>query len=134
MPKRRPPSPHLTDKERMYRAAFEDAEERAITRAQLSVELDISVGTLSWWKSEIRRRDALRRGVVVKREKQSSEESMEFVPVTVKDTAEVAPPAQPAGDHGFFEVALPGGAVVRVPEAFTAPALTRLIQAVNAAC
>ncbi len=44
MPKCRPPSPHLTDKERLHRAAFEDAEERGISRAQLSVELDVSVG------------------------------------------------------------------------------------------
>ena len=69
MPKRRLPSPRLTEKERIYRAAFKEAEKRGRTLAEVSVDLDVSVGTLSWWKSEIRRREALRRGVKVKQRK-----------------------------------------------------------------
>ena len=134
MSKRRPPSPHCTEKERMYRAAFKQAEDRGRSLAQLSVDLDVSAGTLSWWKSELRRRDALRRGVKLKGKNPRAEQSMEFVPVTVKQDAEVTPALPAAGEQCVFEVVLPGGATVRVPPAFEEAALTRLIQAVRAAC
>ena len=128
MPTSRPPCPRLTEKERFYRELFEDAERRGVSRAQLAVEAGISAGTLSWWKSEIRRRGALRRGVKVKARNSRSEETVEFVPV------EVAVNAAPAADPHDFEVLLPGGAVVRVPEVFDESSLTRLVRAVNAAC
>ena len=99
MPKSRPPSPRLTEKEREYRALFEEAEERGASLAQLAVEKDISVGTISWWRSEIRR-----------------------------------PVPSPVGPGSGFEVALPGGAVVRVPDAFEEASLVRVLRAVRAAC
>jgi hypothetical protein len=134
MPKRRPACPRQTEKERMYRAAFNEAEERGLSLAHLAVELDISAGTLSWWKSEIRRRDALRRGIKVKGKNSRTEESIEFVPVEVLPDVEPTPAVSTRAAPGVFEVALPGGATVRVPEAFEPAALTRLIVAVNAAC
>ena len=63
-----------------------------------------------------------------------SEESIDFVPVEVATATE--DPSVPASRGGVrdFEVLLPGGAVVRVPEDFEADSLTRLVRAVNAAC
>ena len=134
MPTTRPPCPRLTERERFYRELFEDAEHRGISLAQLSVEKDLAVGTLSWWKSEIRRREALRRGVTVKGTNSCSEESIDFVPVEVATAAEAATSPEACDGVPDFEVLLPGGAVVRVPEVFEEVSLTRLVRAVNAAC
>jgi hypothetical protein len=133
MPNDRPPSPRLTEKERHYRALFEEAEGRGVSLAQLAVERDVAVGTLSWWRSEIRRRDALRRGLRVKRKNRRAEESIEFVPVEVAPSG-LEPAPSPVGPGSGFEVALPGGAVVRVPDAFEEASLVRVLRAVRAAC
>jgi len=133
MPKDRPPSPRLTEKERHYREVFEEAEGRGVSLAQLAVERDVAVGTLSWWRSEIRRRDALRRGLRVKRKNRRAEEMIEFVPVEVEAEADEPAPA-PAADGWTFEVAFPGGATVRVPDAFEEASLVRVLRAVRAAC
>jgi len=134
MPTTRPPCPRLTEKERFYRELFEDAEHRGISLAQLAVEKDLAVGTLSWWRSEIRRREALRRGVKVKGTNSRSEESIDFVPVEVATAPETPTESASRGEARDFEVLLPGGAVVRVPEDFAPDCLTRLVRAVNAAC
>ncbi len=80
MTQKRPPSPRLTEKERSYRAIFEEAGARGVPPAQIAVEKDIAAVPLSWWKGEIRRRQALRRGVQVKRKNLRPEESVELVP------------------------------------------------------
>ena len=133
MPKDRPPSPRLTEKEGYYRELFEEAEGRGVSRAQLAVEKDVSVGTLSWWKSEIRRTDALRRGQRVKARNRRSEETIEFVPVDVSHELDESAPA-PVAAGWTFEVALPDGVAVRVPDAFEEASLVRVLRAVRAAC
>jgi hypothetical protein len=133
MPKDRPPSPRLTEKERHYRELFEEAETRGASLAQLAVEEDVSVGTLSWWRSEIRRREALRRGQEAKRRNRRGEEAIEFVPVEVSPEGS-EPASSPTTERWTFEVALPGGATVRVPGEFCDAALTRVVRAVRAAC
>jgi len=134
MPKDRPPSPRCTEKERFYRSLFEAADARGLSRAQLAVEKDICAGTLSWWRSEIRRRDALRRGQQVKRKNRRTEETIEFVPVEVLSDEEAVVAASVPSEPRILEVALPGGATVRVPGEFDEAALTRVLRAVRAAC
>ena len=130
----RPPSPRLTDKERFYVAVLEEAEERGVPLAQLAVERDVSPGTLSWWKGEIRRREALRRGVRVKLKNRRAEETIEFVPIELPLEEERLPAPAAVPEGCCFEVALPGGATVRVPDEFEDAVLTRVIRAVRAAC
>ena len=134
MPEKRPPSPRLTEKERFYLALFEEADARSVPLVQIAVEKDISPGTLSWWKSEIRRREALRRGVRVKRKNRRTEESIEFVPIELAPEEEnsAIPASVPKG--WCFEVALPGGATVRILGEFEEVSLTRVVRAVRAAC
>ncbi len=135
MPQSRPPSPRCTEKERFYRALFEEADARGLPLAQLAVEKDLRVGTLSWWKSEIRRRDALRRGQRVKRRNRRSEEAIEFVPIELVPDEDRGLASAPASSEQWsFEVALPGGATVRIPGEFEESALTRVVRAVRAAC
>ena len=134
MSAKRPPVPRLTEKERFYRTIFEEAEERGIPLAQIAVEKDIATGTLSWWKCEIRRREALRRGVRVKRKNSRAEESIEFVPIELPLEEERLPAPAAVPEGCCFEVALPGGATVRVPDEFEDAVLTRVIRAVRAAC
>ena len=134
MPAKRPPSPRCTEKERIYRAIFEEAEERGVPLAQIAVEMDISPGTLSWWKSEIRRREALRHGVRVKRKNRRAEESIDFVPIELATEVEKSAAAISAPEGWCFEVALPGGATVRIPGEFEEAALARVVRAVRGAC
>jgi hypothetical protein len=134
MSRKRPPSPRCTEKERIYRALFEEAEERGLSLPQLAVERDIAVGTLSWWRSEIRRRDALRRGVEVKGRNHRAEERIEFVSVEVAPDDEGEPAPVPSPGPWLFEVELSGGATVRVPPDFEEDSLTRVVRAVRAAC
>lgn len=130
----RPPCPRLTEKERFYRAILEEATERGLPLAQLSVEKNIPTGTLSWWRVEIRRREALRRGRELKGRNSRAEERIDFVPIELVDQHEEEVPSLPAVEGWSFEVALPGGATVRVPHDFEEVALTRAIRAVRAAC
>jgi hypothetical protein len=134
MPKTRPPSPRCTEKERFYRSLFEEADARGLSRAELAVQADVSPGTLSWWRSEIRRREALRRGQRVTRKNSRAEEAVEFVSIGVAGEEDPDPALAPTADRWTFEIALPGGATVRVPGAFEETALTRVVRAVSAAC
>ena len=134
MPSDRPPSPRCTEKERFYRGILEDAEGRGIPLAQVAVERDIPAGTLSWWRGEIRRREALRRGVTVKGRNSRAEGRIDFVPVETGAARDVPPAEDRPASGPDFEVLLPGGAVVRVPADFREASLTRLVRAVSAAC
>jgi hypothetical protein len=134
MPKDRPPSPRCTEKERFYLALFEDAEDRGVPLAQIAVENDISPGTLSWWKSEIRRRAALRRGHRLKGKNSRAEEHVQFIPIKVVPDEETLPAPVPTLERRCIEIFLPGGAMVHVPDDFDEAVLTRVARAISNAC
>lgn len=131
MSDQRPKCPRLTEKERFYRGVLEDAEEHGIPLAQLAEEHDVAPATLSWWKSEIRRREALRRGKRVKPKRVPREEPIDFVAVELPedDLAMGAPEMASA-----FEVLLPDGVLVRIPGQFEEETVVSLLRAVRSAC
>ena len=102
-----------------------EAEFRKVVKAQersgLSVREfaegeGITVQTLYWWRSELRRRDRAR-----------TQDSTDFVRVSVKSS--------PAGSSSeCFAVQLPGGVLVRVPPRFEENELVRLLGVVRRSC
>jgi len=110
------PTTAVTEKERMYVALFEEQARRGLTVPALAREAGIPASTLSWWKKEIRLREARR-----------SETRSDLVPVTVRD---VSPSDIPTG----FEVLLPNGIRLHVPTSFDEGALERLVVTLTSAC
>ena len=102
--------------------------------AQIAVENDISPGTLSWWKSEIRRREALRRGRRLKGRNSRAEEHVQFIPIEIVPDEEALPAPVPATERRCIEIVLPGGAMVHVPDDFDEAVLTRIARALSNAC
>jgi hypothetical protein len=124
----RKPAPRLTEKEQRYRDLLEEHGASGKTLVEFAAEKGLSLSTLSWWKGEIRRREAIRHGRPVPRRRRYRRRPPQLVPVTV---AGAEAPSLPAG---HFEVSLPGGAAVRVPFHFDAESFKRLVSVLREAC
>ena len=111
-----PCPPAVTEKEEMYAALFAEQARRGMSQEGISRRTGIRLSTLSWWRKEIRRREALR-----------SSMAMEFVPVTIGD------PDAPPNSIGF-EVLLPNGVRLHVPTVFDKDALHGLVSTLASAC
>ncbi len=109
-----------SEREAFYRAVLAERERSGKTYGRIAVERGIPVGTLTWWRGELRRRDARRQG-------EGTEPGIRFVPVDLTPAAER--PAPPD-----FAVTLPCGTVVRVPAGFDAEALAKLLRVLSATC
>lgn len=130
MPERqRKPAPRLTEKERSYRALFEEQAASGRSLAEFAAERGLAAGTLSWWKAEIRRREAVRRGRPAPRRTRKPRRTPKLVPVSVSGDTGLSPRVA-----GQFEVSLPGGAAVRVPFDFDRASFERLVAVLEAAC
>ena len=121
-------APRLTEKERAYRALAAEQAESGLSVAEFAHSRDIPVGTFGWWKSEIRRRDALR--AEGESEARADEEVVPFVPVRIVSEEVVAVP-RPASR---FEVVLPWGTKVRIPGGADEASVARVLRAVVASC
>lgn len=122
-------APRRTEREQYYRKLFEEHAESGLSLVRFAAEKNLVAGTVSWWKKELRRRDALRAGRELpppKPRKRSA--STKLVPVCVTDRG--APPAS----SGVYEVALPGGAAIRVPYDFETDSFRRLVMVLGSAC
>jgi hypothetical protein len=109
-----------SEREAFYRAVLAERERSGKTYGCVAAERGIPVGTLTWWRGELRRRDARRQGPVV-------EPGIRFVPVDLSAAAERPAPPE-------FAVTLPCGAAVRVPADFDAEALAKLLRVLSATC
>lgn len=111
-----------TAREAQIRELLSEGGRDDLTVVEMAARLGIAPATLSWWRSELRRRDALRAGVP------GGAASPTFLEVVVaaggrsaeSRAAEVAPAP--------FEVELRGGRVVRVPGAFGLARLVRELE------
>lgn len=117
---------HETPAEARYRRLF--AERRTgESWTALAARAGVASGTVSWWRHELRRRDAAR--------KRSGGESPTLLPVRVVASATLAPPppVSPPETHGY-EVVLAGGRrVLRVPVGFEPGAVRALVAAIEGA-
>jgi hypothetical protein len=118
-------SPKLTgvapsERESFYRRVLAERERSGKTYACVAAEHGIPVGTLAWWSTELRRRDARRgNGAPVP--------AFSFLPI------DLAPETEGI-ESAAFEVTIPCGATVRVPSGFDAESLARLLRVLSATC
>jgi transcriptional regulator with XRE-family HTH domain len=101
-----------TRREREVRRLLAAGERDGLTLREMATRAGVATGTLAWWRSEIRRRDA---------ERAASEELPEFV--------EIAATSEPELALLHFEVELRGGRRIRVPAEY---GLARLVRDVEA--
>lgn len=115
---------HETPAEARYRRLF--AERRTgESWAALAARAGVAAGTLSWWRHELRRRDAAR--------KRSGPEGPALLPVRVVAAETPASPSPSPDPHGY-EVVLAGGRrVLRVPVGFEPGAVRALVAAIEGA-
>lgn len=113
---------HETPAEARYRRLF--AERRTgESWAALAARAGVAPGTLSWWRHELRRRDAAR--------KRRGPEGPVLLPVRV--VAAETPALPSPAPHGY-EVVLAGGRrVLRVPVGFESGAVRALVAAIEGA-
>jgi hypothetical protein len=113
--------PRVTKREQGMRRFLAKCDGSGLSKAAFARKRKLNPGTFAWWSSEIRRRDAARRGRVPA--PVASEPS--FVDVVVRRDA----PAPV-----FFEVELSADCLVRVPAGFAAEDLSRLLIVVEGRC
>jgi hypothetical protein len=123
-------APKLTEKERHFRSLIAERETSGLSLARFARSRGIPEGTFSWWCAEVRRRDELRRAE--KSDEASRAGAISFVPVRI--VADDAPPTTAPRASSRFEVILPGGARVRVPESADEESVARVLRAVVATC
>jgi hypothetical protein len=116
------PSPPVTKRERFWSALIEQRAESGRSLREFAAAKGVVASTLAWWGSEIKRREARRAGQEAPA--QPKPKPIPLVPVTVTEI-QMDP---------IFEVALPGGAAVRVPSDFDADSLKRLITVLEETC
>lgn len=113
--------------ERFYREILAEQRESGLSVRAFGKARGIPAGTLSFWRHQLRKRDAARRG---KRKTKPG-----FVPVRLVDgpAESPAPRAEPAKakpPSGGYEVDLGGGRVLRLPADFDDARVATLVRAV----
>ena len=111
-----------------WRELIEECSASGLTQGEFCDERGVAVASLRWWKWELGRRDKTRRPT----KKAAAVTPTGLLPVRI---ISAAPPERAPGNDSCFEVVLPRGARIRVPQDFDAEALGRLITVVgSAAC
>ena len=118
------PSPPVTERERFWAALIEERAVSGQTLREFAAEKGVVASTLAWWGSEIKRREARRDGRPLPRRPKKKVAPIPLVPVTIADDKA----------NSVFEVALPGGAAVRVPADFDTDSLRRLVEVLEETC
>ncbi len=115
--------------EQDYRRILERQAKSGLSIRAFAEESGIPAGTLSWWKSELRRRD---RDMDAERPETVGDAStpISFVPIGLvpEDGAEASRP------DSTIEVALPSGVTVRVSGEVVEESLLRVLRAVVSTC
>ena len=115
--------------ERFYREILAEQRESGLSVRAFGKAQGIPAGTLSFWRHQLRKRDAARRG---KRKPKPG-----FVPVRVVEGRAASPVpraeptnATPPSGGGGYEVDLGGGRVLRLPADFDDGRVAALVRAV----
>ena len=111
--------------EQKYRAVLENQARDGVSREEAAARAGIKPSTLTWWRSELARRDRERLGV-------GKTSSPLLLPVRVRDVEPAAWALRPAVSTPY-EVVLVSGRVVRVPRDFDTAGVQALVRAVEAA-
>jgi hypothetical protein len=114
----------VTERERFWSALIEERGASGQSLREFAAEKGVVASTLAWWASEIKRREARRDGRPVPQRPEKRVKPIPLVPVTLADD----------NAKSVFEVALPGGAAVRVPSNFDADSFRRLVAVLEESC
>ena len=106
-----------TPREREIRALVLEHERNGLSWASIAAREGMAPGTLSWWRSEIRRRDRAR----------GNRSNERFVEVEIAAATLSDPLAA-------FELVLPDGRVLRIPPGFGVEDLRRLLAMLDGSC
>ncbi|HXV34793.1 MAG TPA: hypothetical protein VD769_12345 [Gaiellaceae bacterium] len=112
-----------TETEQFYRRLLGEQARSGLSTRAFAAERGVPAGTLSFWRHELKQRDAVRTGGSRKAHRSR------FVPVSI--IGAVAPEAAPpATSRGVYEVELGRERVVRLPADFDAGRAAALVKAV----
>ena len=107
-----------------YRGLLAQQERERLSVEAVAARAGVKASTLTWWKSELKRR-ARERG-----EAEAKVEAKTLVPVTIREV-EPAAIVTSATLPIAYEVVLGGGRVLRVPRGFEAAEVRALVRALE---
>ena len=117
----------MSERAAYWRRVLGDWEQSGLSQAEFCRRRGLAAVTLAWWKRRLRQLDESRG---------QSRQSTEYVQRGRRaDFLELALPARPAAYGGFaYELALPGGACLRITGDVEPERVARLLQVLVAAC
>jgi hypothetical protein len=113
----------MSERATFWRRILADWERSGLSQAEFCWRRELKAVTFAWWKRRLRPRDesdGVRRGRVQDVERRGRADFVEL--------------ALPARGGLAYELALPGGACLRLPGDFDPERVARLVQALAAAC
>lgn len=125
-------APKRTEKEARYRELIAEQQGSGLSVAGFSRARGLNEGTFAWWRSEIRRRDTLRRESRAAR--RNSDGPVPFAPVIIVPDGSPRPADGSPADPLRFEVVLPSGVEVRIPASADEAMIAKFLRAAAAAC
>lgn len=114
----------MTERAKYWQPIIADWSASGLSQAEYCRQRDIDVGNFRWWKRQLSAGKIPNRRLAKPPSKRARYLAQSFVEVKTV----------PGALSGDYEVVLSGGRVLRLPRAFDAEAVTRLIAAVEAAC
>jgi hypothetical protein len=116
----------MSERAAYWRQVFAEWERGGLSQAEFCRRRGLAAVTFAWWKRRLRQRDESGGGPRRPAEYVKRGQRADFV--------EVALPTQAAFGRFAYELALPGGACLRVPGDFDPEQVARLLQVLVAAC
>lgn len=110
--------------EKLYRGLLAELDASGLSQREFADKRGVPAGTLSFWKHEMKRRDAAAKARKIK--KKSSKPK--FVPVSVVEAAKPAEAAVKAAEG--YEIVLGPDRVLRLPAVFDEGRVAALVRAV----
>ncbi len=110
--------------EKLYRGLLAELEASGLSQREFAEKRGVPAGTLSFWKHELKNRDAAAR--VRKSKKKSSKPR--FVPVSVVEATKPAEPVAKTAEG--YEIVLGPDRVLRLPAVFDEGRVAALVRAV----
>ncbi len=114
----------MSERAGYWRRMLADWAASGLSQAEFCRQRDLKAVTFAWWKRRLRNGDGARFAHPVRAPRRPGRST--FV--------ELALPSRPACAGLAYELALPGGACLRLPADFDAERVARLVHALVAAC
>jgi hypothetical protein len=110
--------------EKLYRGLLAELDASGLTQREFAAKRNVPAGTLSFWKHELKKRDAAAKA----RKSKKRPSKPKFVPVSVVDAAKPVEPVAKATEG--YEIVLGPDRVLRLPAGFDEGRVAALVRAV----